>query len=110
MNTSDRVYPINSHHNCIDDYVYPKDVDEWKECPNCGLKPKIWVFDNGKSTACGCWESKYDHFSIRAESILSYINRNRGSAIGYNFDELKENWNHWVETGQIKFSARMNRW
>ena len=82
-------------------YKFPDDVDEWLECPVCNVKPKIWVFDNGKSTGCGCGENEYRHFSIVAESIASYIKRNNGSLLGYKSDELKHNWNHWVKTGEI---------
>lgn len=72
----------------------------WYPCKNCGLIPLVWEFDNGRSTACGCGENEYNHHSIRAESIMSYVKRHDGSASGYNSDELRMNWNQWVIAGQ----------
>ena len=97
-----KTYEPHSFHFCIDDYQFPKDVEEWKNCPKCGLKPKIWEFDNGRSTACGCWESRYDQLGVSAESINSVINRTRGMR-EYDSEELKNNWNHFCETGEILF-------
>jgi hypothetical protein len=91
------------NYNLINDYNFPIDSDEWLPCPNCNLKPKVWIFDNGQSTGCGCGESRYDHFSIHAESIMSYAIRNAGSIDGRDRNELKNNWNHWVKTGEIIF-------
>ena len=96
---------------CCDFY---KDIDspeEWLECPNCGLKPKVWIFDNGRSTACGCGKSKYDHFSIHAESFMSVAKRSDNGACckEYNSKELQHNWNHWVETGEILFKHASKR-
>lgn len=92
---------ITGKYKCIDAYKIPKDTDQWLNCPNCGLKPLIWEFNNGRSTACGCGENIYRHFSIVAESIMSYVKRNNGSALGYNSHDLKNNWNHWVRTGEF---------
>ena len=93
-------YPVWNSHNCIDDYVDPADsfihenrADEWLPCPRCGLEPKVWTFDNGRSTACGCHESKYDHFSVRAESIMSVHTRNGGNVSEYDSDQLRKEWN-----------------
>lgn len=95
-------YTANNWYYCIDDYKDPE--GEWERCPCCGLKPKVWTFDNGRSTACGCWESKYDHFSIYAESIMSVYKRTGGTNMtDYVRDELRENWNHWCKTGEILF-------
>ena len=55
----------------------------------------MWEFNNGRSTACGCGKNEYDHHSIHAESIMSYVTRNDGSALGYNTSELRMNWNQW---------------
>lgn len=85
---------------CIDAYKIPENFYEWNFCPNCGLRPLTWEFNNGSSTACGCGESVYDHFSIVAESIMSYVSRNNGSALYYDHKQLKNNWNHWCETGE----------
>ena len=31
---------------------------------------------------------------------MSHVTRNGGSALEYDSHELKNNWNHWVETGE----------
>lgn len=90
----------HSSYDLIEDYKYPDNISEWLNCPECGLKPKVWLFDNGRGTGCGCHNSKYDHFSIRAESINSVYKRT-GYTIEYNSNELRSNWNHWCETGII---------
>ena len=64
-----------SKHLCIDAYEDPDNIEMWKKCPECSLKPKIWTFNNGMSTACGCGEDKYRHLSIRSESVMSVYKR-----------------------------------
>lgn len=91
---------IVGKYKCISAYKIPQDVYYWFDCPNCGLKPLTWEFNNGRSTACGCGENEYRHFSIWAESIMSYVKRHGGSCLEYNSEELKNNWNHWVKTGE----------
>lgn len=91
---------ISGKYKCIDAYKIPDKPEEWIHCPNCHLKPLVWEFDNGRSTACGCGESVYNHFSIWAESIMSHIKRNSGSVLEYDIYELRNNWNHWVETSE----------
>ena len=84
-----------------------KKVDKphyWLPCKNCGLIPLVWEFDNGKKTGCGCGEDDYNHHSIQAESVMSYVKRHNGSALGFISDELRMNWNQWVMTGQDIFS------
>lgn len=100
-------YTIHTSINCIDSFETPE--GEWNCCPNCGLLPKVWEFDNGRSTACGCWNSMYDHFSIEAECIMSVYKHNN-NAIDYDSDGLRKNWNHWCETGEILFEKLYNRW
>lgn len=90
---------VEGKYKAISAYKIPKDIELWSNCPNCGLKPLIWEFNNGSSTACGCGENEYRHFSIWTESIMSHISRNDGSAIGYDSDALRKNWNHWVKFG-----------
>jgi hypothetical protein len=92
-----------SLYKSIDAYVEVKEPHLWMDCPTCGLKPIVWEFNNGSSTACGCGESIYNHFSIHAESVMSYINRNGGSALHYDNNELLKNWNHYCLTGEILF-------
>lgn len=97
-------------------YLEVDNPEEWEDCPNCGSKPLVWTFNNGRSTACMCGKSDYDHFSIHAESINSVMeNSNNGTSMeNYNTDDLKNNWNHWVKTGEELFlhaSKRTdNRW
>lgn len=81
-------------------------------CPRCGLRPLVWEFDNGRATACGCGTDCYSHWSVQAESIMSVIKRsdNGKSAEAYDIDELKNNWNHWVRTGEILFTPGNGRW
>ena len=86
--------------------VYKK-VDKphyWLPCKNCGLIPLVWEFDNGRKTGCGCGEDDYNHHSIQAESVMSYVKRHNGSALGFISDELLMNWNQWVMTGQDIFN------
>ncbi len=102
-------YEAHPYHFCIDEYSEP-DSGDWLVCPKCGLTPKVWVFDNGRSTACGCWRNEYDHFSIHAESILSVHKRTDGKKMTeYDSDELRKNWNHWCQTGEVLFENAGNR-
>lgn len=96
-------------YKCIDAYVKVKHPQKWKLCPNCGLIPKIWQFDNGRSTACGCGKNQYNHFSIHAESVMSVYTRNNSNMAEYDSDKLRKNWNHWVETGEIVFERGKNK-
>ncbi len=94
-------YPIHGSHIDFDFYKTPE--GDWLPCPCCGLKPKAWVFDNGRSTSCGCWEDNYHHFAIFAESIMSVHRRNKGNVAAYDSDGLRKNWNHWCKTGDVLF-------
>jgi len=89
-------------HICIDAYKDPDNIEDWEPCPYCNLKPKVWVFDNGRSTACGCAVnmSIYDHRTVKAESIMNHMKSHNGSIADYDSDELRKNWNHWVKTGE----------
>lgn len=103
---------IAEEYKCIDAYKKPENPMEWLPCPRCGLRPLVWEFDNGRATACGCGTDCYSHWSVRAESIMSVIKRsdNGKSAEAYDIDELKNNWNHWVKTGEILFTPGNGRW
>jgi len=83
-------------YKCIDAYKEVDNPDEWEECPRCQLKPLVWEYNNGRHTACRCGESKYEHFSISAPSILSVARANKGSVLSYNRNELRDNWNEYV--------------
>lgn len=86
-------FPVHSGYFCIDAYKDVPEDEHWEKCPCCHLKPKVWEFDNGRSTACGCWKNMYDHFSVRAESIMSVLIRCDGDLREYNSDQLRVNWN-----------------
>ena len=103
---------ITKEYKCIDAYKKPENPMEWLPCPRCGLRPLVWEFDNGRATACGCGTDCYSHWSVQAESIMSVIKRsdNGKSAEAYDIDELKNNWNHWVRTGEILFTPGNGRW
>ena len=89
-------YRVTNYYDCIDAYT---DTDEdWSNCPCCGLKPKTWCFNNGRSTACGCGNSRYDHFSVHAESIMSVHIRCNGNTSEYDPNELRKNWNEYCAT------------
>ena len=104
---------VEGKYKCISAYGIPKDVEDWLPCPNCELRPLTWEFNNGSSTACGCGENEYTHFSIHAESIMSFVSRNNGSALHYP-RRLRDNWNHWVNTGEERephsFLRENGRW
>lgn len=103
---------IAEEYKCIDAYKKPENPMEWLPCPRCGLRPLVWEFDNGRATACGCGTDCYSHWSVQAESVMSVIKRsdNGKSAEAYDIDELKNNWNHWVRTGEILFTPGNGRW
>lgn len=102
----------NVMEQCMDAYEEPENPMEWLPCPRCGLRPLVWEFDDGRATACGCGTDCYSHWSVQAESIMSVIKRsdNGKSAEAYDIDELKNNWNHWVRTGEILFTPGNGRW
>lgn len=83
-------------------YKRVKSPHHWLKCKNCGLIPLVNEYDNCRSTACGCGEDDYNHLSIRAESIMSFYKRHN-SVNCFNTDELRMNWNQWVDTGQDIF-------
>jgi hypothetical protein len=101
-------YEVHSYIDCIDSYLTLENPSEWVECCRCGLKPRIWLFDNGHSTACGCWNNTYDSWSIRAESIASLIKR--GAALEWDPDDLRKNWNYYNATGELLFAPALGRW
>lgn len=96
---------IRHKYKAISAFKEVENPEEWFECPNCKLKPLVWEFNNGRHTACGCGKGQYDHFSVRAESVMSVISRSQTgkSAMEYDVHELRDNWNHWVVTGEVIF-------
>lgn len=76
----------------------PDNEECWLECPICLYKPRIWEFDNGRYAYCACSKdySIYFHRKVEAESIMSYVTKNNGSVLVFDFDELRKNWNKLV--------------
>ena len=91
---------LEGKYMCTDAYSIPKNPMMWEMCTDCGLRPLIWEFDNGRATACGCGKDTYEHHSIHAESVRSVVERCDGSAMEYDLDALRNNWNQWVKTGK----------
>lgn len=91
-------YKVHSDIFAIEAYKEPDDGKLWEKCPCCGLKPLIWEYDNGRSTVCGCWESRYDHFSVCSESVMS-VHIRTGRTAEYKGDGLRLNWNEYCATG-----------
>lgn len=92
---------------CADAYKPVDNPSEWLACPECGLKPLIWEFDNGRYTACGCGEDLYNHFTIRAESINSYLCRARSTNWYDEYEtELQDNWNTYCGTDDANVFSR----
>lgn len=90
-------YEAHSFHYCIDAFKQPKDQDKWNACPKCGLKPLVWVFDNGEHTACGCWENRYKHFDVQADETIGDVVRRTGGFNGYDEDAHRRKWNAYCE-------------
>jgi len=95
---------LRKKYKCTSAYKKVEDPQYWLPCKNCGLIPLVWEFDNGRKTGCGCGKNDYDHFSIQAESVMSFVTRHKGSAQGFSNNSLRMNWNQWVRTGQDIFS------
>jgi hypothetical protein len=74
------------------------DDTEWLKCNDCGVKPRIWVYDNGSHASCVC-KSKYDASPANSESIMSVLKRTMNIA-DYSRDNLRLAWNKYVETGE----------
>lgn len=91
-------FSVNTTYRLIDSYEEIKETG-WNNCPKCQSQPKVWSFDNGKFAACKCGENKYKHFSVQAESIMSYAKRNNGSLKNYDLDNLRKKWNEYCKHG-----------
>lgn len=98
MTKTNHGHPVYSLHQCIDAYEDPPQDEDWQSCPHCGLRPKVWLYSNGRSTACGCGHSKYHHFAVCAESVMSCYTRCGGSLAEYDCDALRKNWNEYCAT------------
>jgi hypothetical protein len=94
------------NYKAISAYKRVTNPSAWAPCKICGLIPLVWEYNNGRGTACGCGENEYNHHSIHAECIMSYVSRHNGSATGYHPEELRMNWNQWVAVGQDIFKQQ----
>lgn len=110
VNYLHKINEFRKKYKAIASYKRVENPSFWSDCPECGLKPLIWEYNNGRSTACGCGENEYNHHSISAESIMSYVSRNNGSAIGYNSNELMENWNKWCLSKIDQFEIKKTKY
>ena len=101
---------------CIKDlgewWKIPQNPDEWLECPKCGNKPKIWIYDNGVHACCECHSfDQYERrFEIKIESVLSCLKRKAIQEYGGE-EGLKEEWNKYCR-GELTDLFRPNeiRW
>ena len=93
----ERIKELRSNYKCFDAYEMPSDYMNWNECPVCGLRPMVWEYDNGRSTACGCGNGKYDHFRISAKSVGEYYS----NKWIYDPDELRNNWNQFTKLAKL---------
>lgn len=75
----------------IDAYVPVPEGKDWATCPRCGVRPRIWEFDNGRFAKCRC-SGKWDPASVSAISIGAVWRRDQNTA-AYDNDELRKNWN-----------------
>jgi hypothetical protein len=63
---------------------------DWMKCSRCNVKPRVWIFDNGRFAKCLC-AHKYGKAQAEAISINEGTRNN-----SYDHDELRKNWNHYV--------------
>jgi len=97
-------------YDLIDDYKTLESAgykpEDWKDCTKCEAKPKVWLFDNGRYAACKCF-SMYSQ-KVKAESIMSASKRN--NMVDYNKNELRDNWNKFIDTGLFFGEFKDGRW
>ena len=91
-------YNVHCDYMCIPAFEDVESPELWSECPCCKLKPRVWAYNNGLRTGCGCGNDVYDHFSVFAESIMSVHKRCHGIVSDYDRDNLKRNWNDYCVT------------
>ena len=80
---------------------------EWGKCPECGEKPRVWIFDNGCSAKCLC-DRKYEPERVFVESIVSAYKRDAGA--NYDRDNLRKEWNAMVMTGDVSAPLPEGQW
>ena len=70
--------------------------DTWLQCPQCGERPRTWVFDNGRYAKC-CCADMYGPAQATAEDIMSVYNRCNGDVSSYCCDDLRLAWNKYIK-------------
>lgn len=81
----------------FDFYKEPEDKEKWIACKECGLTPRVWIFNNGSFAHCVCGEDKYNHkHSVKATPIMYYVKKTGGFK-GYDSDKLRKNWNRYIK-------------
>jgi len=83
-------------YSVIDAYKPLEDDSDWLACPDCGMKPRIWEFDNGRFAKCAC-DHKYDPAPVRAKDTMTHHREFDGDFTNYDHDELRNNWNKYIE-------------
>lgn len=101
---------VGDCHPFLDFYVITEESITWPSCPKCVSKPFVWTFDNGRYARCCCFDTySYAYDCARAESIMSTYSR-CGSLEKYDFDELKNRWDRYIETGEVQIQMNEGRW
>lgn len=93
MKYNTKVFKWNNYYEDIEN------VEDWLECPVCGIIPKIFDRDYVRQVQCACSEgdSEILRRTIVAEPIGYFVKRTGGFA-GYDENELMNNWNNWVKS------------
>lgn len=76
----------------IDAYKDPENPGDWLPCAACGVRPRVWVFDNGRYAKCWC-SDLYGLPQAEAEGICTHMRANGGSILNYDRDALRKAWN-----------------
>lgn len=81
---------------------------EWIDCTRCGVKPRLWVFNNGSWAKCLCYDM-YDAPPVRTESVLSVYTRT-GLTAEYEPDNLRLTWNLFAKDSVDRNKLESGRW
>lgn len=72
-------------------------VSEWKECPKCNCKPRVWIFDNGEFAKCRCC-GLYDSAPAKGQTIWEYHKEHSGNMTNWSHNDLRDDWNKHCES------------
>jgi len=82
-------------HATIDSYKPIGETDkEWLACPLCGVRPRVWLFNNGEHAKCCCGDI-YDGAEARCDGALETFHKT-GRHDQHDFDALRRAWNEHV--------------